>query len=605
MLWIGMNGLIPQSFIDELIARTDVIEIIGSRISLKKAGREYKAVCPFHDEKTPSFTVSPHKGFYHCFGCGSHGTAITFLMNYENLGFVDAVEALADIHGLEVPATTQERNSSHATVLYEVLSEADQLYRAALRKHPMATEYLKNRGIDGETAGRFGIGYAPDAWDTILKGLGGNDKRTKDLIESGLVIKNEQGRLYDRFRDRIMFPIRDPRGRIIGFGGRLLNSGEPKYLNSPETPVFHKGQALYGLYEARLIGQKNTPSGTSHTPAPVLVVEGYLDVASLTQHGIGPAVATLGTATTPAHIRQLTRLTGSVIFCFDGDRAGKAAAWKAMETVLPQAGDKVELKFLLLPDGEDPDSLLRSRGTTFFIELMDQAIPLSNFLLDELAKRIDLSSADGKSRLATLTKPLFNRLPTGVYRELLLAQLAERVGLSKERLEALLVEEPRPTSRLDRNSTGQTNHTSPARSDLAQRNPLIRKAIELILHHPKAGLDLKNIPTLIEVNQPGAELLRRLLETVVENRDVTTAGLLERFRNDPEGQHLGRLASAQLLDNGEAVPQVLKDSLERIVQNYRKERLGALLAKNQSLGSQERAELEKLLRKNQKNTGEF
>ena len=236
---------------------------------------------------------------------------------------------------------------------------------------------------------------------------------------------------------------------------------------------------------------------------------------------------------------------------------------------------------------------------------MDQAIPLSNFLLDELAKRIDLSSADGKSRLATLTKPLFNRLPTGVYRELLLAQLAERVGLSKERLEALLVEEPRPTSRLDRNSTGQTNHTSPARSDLAQRNPLIRKAIELILHHPKAGLDLKNIPTLIEVNQPGAELLRRLLETVVENRDVTTAGLLERFRNDPEGQHLGRLASAQLLDNGEAVPQVLKDSLERIVQNYRKERLGALLAKNQSLGSQERTELEKLLRKNQKNTGEF
>ena len=600
-----MNGLIPQSFIDELIARTDIIEIIGSRISLKKAGREYKAVCPFHDEKTPSFTVSPHKGFYHCFGCGAHGTAIAFLMNYENLGFVDAVEALADIHGLEVPTTKQERSSSHANVLHEVLSEADQLYRTALRKHPMAVEYLKNRGIDGETAGRFAIGYAPDAWDTVLKELGGNDKRTKDLIEAGLVIKNEQGRLYDRFRDRIMFPIRDPRGRIIGFGGRLLNSGEPKYLNSPETPVFHKGQALYGIYEARHTGQKNTPSGTNQTPAPVLVVEGYLDVASLTQHGIGPAVATLGTATTPAHIRQLTRLTGSVIFCFDGDRAGKAAAWKAMETVLPQAGDKVELKFLLLPDGEDPDSLLRSRGTAFFLELIDQALPLSDFLLGELASRIDLSSADGRSRLAALTRPLFNRLPTGIYRELLLAQLAERVGLSKERLEALLEEEPRSASRLGRRPTVQTNHTSPDHSNLVQRSPLIRKAIELILHHPKAGMDLENTPELIEVNQPGAELLRRLLETVAENTDITTAGLLERFRNDPEGQHLGRLASAQLLDDGEVVHQVLKDSLDRIVQNYRKERLGALLAKGQSLESQERAELEELLRKNPRNTGEF
>ena len=600
-----MNGLIPQSFIDELIARTDVIEIIGSRISLKKAGREYKAVCPFHDEKTPSFTVSPDKGFYHCFGCGAHGTAIAFMMNYENLGFVDAVEALADIHGLEMPTTKQERSGIHANVLHEVLSEADQLYRTALRKHPMATEYLKNRGIDGETTGRFAIGYAPDAWDTVLKGLGGNDKRTKNLIESGLVIKNEQGRLYDRFRDRIMFPIRDTRGRIIGFGGRLLNSGEPKYLNSPETPVFHKGQALYGIYEARHAGQKNTPSGASHTPTPVLVVEGYLDVASLTQHGIGPAVATLGTATTPAHIRQLTRLTGSVIFCFDGDRAGKAAAWKAMETVLPQAGDKVELKFLLLPDGEDPDSLLRSRGTASFLELIDQALPLSDFLLGELESRIDLSSADGRSRLAALIKPLFNRLPTGIYRELLLAQLAERVGLSKERLEVLLVEEPRPASRLDRHPAVQTNHTSPAHSNLAQRSPLIRKAIELILHHPKAGIDLENIPGLTGVNQPGAELLRRLLETVAENIDITTAGLLERFRNDPEGKHLGRLASAQLLDDGEVVPQVLKDNLERIVQNYRKERLGALLEKGQSLESQERAELEELLRKNPRNTREF
>ena len=600
MLWTGMNGLIPQSFIDELIARTDVIEIIGSRISLKKAGREYKAVCPFHDEKTPSFTVSPHKGFYHCFGCGAHGTAIAFLMNYENLGFVDAVEALAEIHGLEIPTSKNERNSSQSAVLHDLLSEADQLYRAALRKNSAAVDYLKNRGIDGETAGRFGIGYAPDAWDTVLKGLGGNDRRNKDLIEAGLVIRNEQGRQYDRFRDRIMFPIRDPRGRIIGFGGRLLNNGEPKYLNSPETPVFHKGQALYGLYEARHISQKKPPPGANNPSAPVLVVEGYLDVASLTQHEISPAVATLGTATTPAHVRQLTRLTDSVIFCFDGDRAGKAAAWKAMEAVLPHAGDKVDLKFLLLPEGEDPDSLLRSRGSTYFLELIDQAIPLSNFLLGELASRIDLSSTDGRSRLATLTKPLFNRLPTGVYRELLLAQLAERVGLSKERLDALLVEEPPTASSLDRAPHAQTAQNSPAVTDIEQRSPLIRKAIELILHHPEAGTTVEKIPALTEVNQPGSALLRQLLDVVTENTDITTAGLLERFRNDSEGQYLGRLVTAQPLDDGEAVPQVLKDSLERIVENYQKERLGALLAKGNSLEPQERMELEELLRKKPK-----
>ena len=595
-----MNGLIPQAFIDELIARTDVIEIIGSRISLKKAGREYKAVCPFHDEKTPSFTVSPHKGFYHCFGCGAHGTAIAFLMNYENLGFVDAVEALAEIHGLEIPTTKNERNSSQSAVLHDLLSEADQLYRAALRKNSAAVDYLKNRGIDGETAGRFGIGYAPDAWDTVLKGLGGNDQRNKDLIEAGLVIRNEQGRQYDRFRDRIMFPIRDPRGRIIGFGGRLLNNGEPKYLNSPETPVFHKGQALYGLYEARHIGQKNPLPDAKNASAPVLVVEGYLDVASLTQHGISPAVATLGTATTPAHIRQLTRLTDSIIFCFDGDRAGKAAAWKAMEAVLPHAGDKVDLKFLLLPEGEDPDSLLRSRGTDYFLDLINQATPLSDFLLGELSNRIDLSSTDGRSRLATLTKPLFNRLPTGVYRELLLAQLAEQVGLSKERLEGLLIEEPPRASRLDRAPQTQAYQTSPAVSDVEQRSPLIRKAIELILHHPETGMALDKIPALTKVNQPGSALLRQLLDVVTENTGITTAGLLERFRDDPEGQYLGRLVTAQPLDDGEAVPQVLKDSLERIVENHQKERLGALLAKGPSLEHQERTELEELLRKKPK-----
>lgn len=584
MLRDCMSGLIPQSFIDELIARADVVEVIGNRIALKMAGREYKAVCPFHDEKTPSFTVSPQKGFYHCFGCGAHGTAIGFLMNYENLGFVDAVETLAEMLGMEVPSSGPERDAGRESALYALLAEADQLYRGALRESEAAVTYLKNRGIDGTTAGHFAMGYAPDAWDTVLKRLGGNGTREKDLLEAGLIIRNDQGRQYDRFRGRIMFPIRDPRGRVIGFGGRALDSGEPKYLNSPETPVFHKGQALYGLYEARQIGTKEG------RPGAILVVEGYLDVASLAQHGIGPAVATLGTATTTDHVRRLTRLADSVIFCFDGDRAGRAAAWKALETVLPHAGDQVELKFLLLPEGEDPDSLVRDRGAEAFRDLMDQAHPLSEFLLGELTRRVDLSSADGRSQLAALTRPLLERLPEGVYRALLLTQLADRIGLAPQHLEALL--EPSEAARAQPGGTP----SYPSNTGSERRSPLIRKAIELILHHPASGTELEEVKGLAQVHQPGAELLRRLLETVAETPQITTAGLLERFRDDQEGQHLGRLTGEIPLDDGDAAPRVLRDNLKRIVENHRRERLSALLAKGRDLDPGERSELEGLLK---------
>ncbi len=596
-----MSGRIPQSFIDELIARADVVEVIGNRIKLTKAGREYKAVCPFHDEKTPSFTVSPQKGFYHCFGCGAHGTAIGFLMAYENLGFVDAVEALAEMLGLEVPSEGPDRDVGRETGLYRVLAEADQIYRAALRETPAAVEYLKKRGIDGTTAGRFAMGYAPDAWDTLLKALGGDAAREQELLDAGLIIKNEQGRQYDRFRDRIMFPIRDQRGRVIGFGGRVLGVGEPKYLNSPETPVFHKGQALYGIHEARQTGHRGGAGHKDGRPNDILVVEGYLDVASLAQHGIGPAVATLGTATTKEHVRRLTRLAERVIFCFDGDRAGREAAWRALETVLPQAGGQVELKFLLLPDGEDPDSLVRSSGGDAFREHMDGAAPLSDFLLGELERRVDLSSADGRSRLAALTRPLLARLPGGVYRELLMAQLAERIGLTPERLETLLDDGQ------ERHGPGHRDQPREANASLVpteRRSGLIRKAVGLILHYPTAGTGFLDVPGLDQVAQPGAALLRQLLETVAENPQITTAGLLERFRDDPEGRHLGRLAGNEPLDDREAAPHVLRDNLERIVEGYRKERLGALLARGQELGPRERTELEGLLRETPRSPGE-
>ena len=334
----------------------------ASASNLTKAGRDYKAPCPFHDEKTPSFTVSAQKGFYHCFGCGAHGTAIGFLMNYENLGFVDAVEALAEMLGVEVPREARAARRVEAGAdLYKLLAEADRIYRAALKGSSRAIDYLKNRGIEGVTAARFAMGYAPDAWDTVLRTLGTDETRRRQLIDAGLVTRNDKGREYDKFRDRIMFPIRDPRGRVIGFGGRVLDSGEPKYMNSPETPVFHKGRELYGIYEAQ-----HGRGRTIGRPDEILVVEGYLDVASLAQHGIGPSVATLGTATTVDHIRRLTRMTQRVIFCFDGDRAGRTAAWRAMETALPHAGGRVELKFLLLPEGEDPDSLVRARGAEAF-----------------------------------------------------------------------------------------------------------------------------------------------------------------------------------------------------------------------------------------------
>lgn len=583
MLGEPMSGRIPHSFIDDLVARADIVDVIGRRVSLVKAGRDYKAPCPFHDEKTPSFTVSAQKGFYHCFGCGAHGTAIGFLMNYENLDFVDAVEALAEMLGLEVPreAGPSGHYGRDDGGLYRLLAEADRIYRAALRSNQRAVNYLKDRGLVGLTAKRFAIGYAPDSWDTLLRALGTDETRKRQLIEAGLAIRNETGREYDRFRDRIMFPIRDRRGRVIGFGGRLLGEGEPKYMNSPETPVFHKGRALYGIYEARQRG----PSGAGR-PDEILVVEGYLDVASLAQHGIGPAVATLGTATTVEHIRYLTRIASRVIFCFDGDRAGRKAAWRALETALPHAGGQVELMFLLLPEGEDPDSLVRSGGAESFRKCMDAAVPLSEFMLGELLSQVDLSSADGRSRLAALARPLLSRLPAGVWRELLIGQIAETIGVGGDALEREL-EKPMASPPPAGGRAVQHDAGSLARRP---RGTLVRRAINLVLNYPVIVAKLTDMPDLSGVEQPGARLLHLLLKTVVENPEMAPAQLLEKFRDDSEGRHLGRLLDNAPLDTEDAAAAVLREMLRRIVAEDKKRRLQALLAKS-SLSSEERAEI--------------
>jgi DNA primase len=517
-------GRIPKSFIDELVARADIVEVVGARVTLKRAGSNYKGLCPFHGEKTPSFTVSPSKGFYHCFGCSAHGTAIGFLMAYDNLEFPEAVEALAETMGLEVPRerTGAPEHKDDNEELYALLREADQIYRAALRSSDKAIAYLKKRGIDGPTAGRFGIGYAPDAWDTVMRQLGTSDARIAKLNQAGLLSANDSGRRYDRFRDRIMFPIRNAKGQVIGFGGRVLESGEPKYLNSPETPVFRKGHELYGLYEAR-----QNPG----RPKEIIVVEGYLDVASLVQFGVEYAVATLGTAMTTENLRRLSRLTGRVVFCFDGDTAGRAAAARAMETALPFGGGNVDIRFLLLPEKDDPDTFVRSQGADAFRALAASAVALPDFFVDELDKRVDFKSTGGRARFDVSAKPLLKRLPEGSYRETILETLRARMNLSADVFQSLMNDAPafvvqRPTA------VGG-----------GKRKTVVQKVINLALHYPAAAARTGDSQRLAALNQPGADLLRRVFAAAAEIGDGSMARVLETLRDDPDFQYLERIVA--------------------------------------------------------------
>jgi DNA primase len=505
--------MIPNDFIQTLLARVDIVQVIDRHIALKKAGANFAACCPFHSEKTPSFTVSPTKQFYHCFGCGAHGTAIGFLMEFAGKSFPDAVEELARDAGLEVPRVVSpaaEAQRAQTEDLSALLLTAAQFYRAGLKESPRAIEYLKGRGLTGAIASRFGIGYAPDDWQPLAAAF--RDYQSKALETAGLVITGEGGKRYDRFRDRIMFPIHDTRGRVIGFGGRILDAGEPKYLNSPETPVFAKGRELYGLLQARQ---------AIRTADKVVVVEGYMDVVALAQHGVEYAVATLGTSTTPLHAQKLFRLTDTVVFCFDGDEAGRRAAWRALENALPVLTDGKQARFLLLPEGEDPDDAIRGRGREAFEALVESATPLSEFLVAELTQRFPPVSAEGRAALINAAKPLLAELSAPVLAVLLRRRLGEVAGLSEAELARLLP------------GAARANAVAATPSPATRSAPsLLRDLVKCVLLEPELVRKVNAVPKPDDGGEEGAALAA-LAEFCAAAETLSTAGVMQHFAGTP------------------------------------------------------------------------
>ncbi|HHW4680553.1 MAG TPA: DNA primase, partial [Xylella taiwanensis] len=513
---------IPDAFIDELLARTDIVEVVGSRLPLKRQGKEYASRCPFHDERSASFYVSPIKQFYHCFGCGAHGTAISFLMNYDRLEFLDAVDELAKRAGMEVPRETQQ-NQAHqddSRALYAALEAASHFFQKHLENNPKAQTYLNERGVDASTRTRFQIGYAPDGYSVLKDTLGTDQRRIALLDRAGMFSKNDRDHVYDKFRDRVMFPIFDRRGRVIAFGGRVLdNDKSPKYLNSPETALFHKGRELYGLWQVRQAHQNIER---------LIVVEGYMDVISLFQCGVTQAVATLGTATTVDHAELLFRNAPDVYFCFDGDNAGRKAGWRALESVLPRMKEGRQAFFLFLPDGEDPDTIIRKEGKDAFNERLKQAIPLSQFFFDALSRDIALSTLDGKARLAERARPLLMQIPDGAFNDLMRQHLTHLTGVNVARP----VSAPTATSR------------PPARLPAQKRN-LVHATIAIVLQQPSLAttLDSQSPLAITGLRQPGIDLLLELLDLIRQRPEITTGALLEHFTAREEHSVLHTLAT--------------------------------------------------------------
>ena len=590
-----MAGRIPQAFIDDLVARSDIVEVIGARVPLKKSGREYKACCPFHNEKSPSFWVSPDKQFYHCFGCSAHGTVIGFLMQYEKLDFLEAVADLAQRAGLELPREAAGERDASGGGLYELMAQAARYFAQNLSDHARARDYLAARGIDAPTAAKFALGYAMDSWNALLNRFGTQAEDRRRLQQAGLIIERDvrggerAPGFYDRFRDRLMFPIRDSRGRVLAFGGRVIDQGEPKYLNSPETPLFHKGRELYGLYEAR----------QAHVDFKrLMIVEGYMDVVRLHQAGITYAVATLGTATTQEHLNKVFRMTSELVFCFDGDRAGRQAAWRALENALPLARDGREFKFLFLPEGHDPDTLVAAEGREAFESRLKDALPLSEYLVQHLSAQVDREHVDGRAKLAALAAPLFARMPEGVYRELLADRLAAEIRMPAAKLREHLLG---PGAR--REPTAARAGTEPPPSGRgrlnAGRGNLLSQAIRLLLQHPAAAAAVDPQASLDAVDQPGVAVLKELLTQAVNMTSPSTAMLLERWRGRPEYARLAELALAEpLVMETAAAGQELKMAVARIVHEYGpRRRVEELLRKDTEMGlnTQEKTELSALL----------
>ncbi|MGV8961586.1 MAG: DNA primase [Stenotrophomonas sp.] len=567
---------LPDAFIDELLARCDIVEVVGSRVPLKRQGKEYAARCPFHDERSASFTVSPTKQFYHCFGCGAHGTAISFLMNYDRLEFLDAVDELAKRAGMEIPRDTPQRSAQQqddSRDLYAALDAATRFFQKQLEGSDKTRAYLDGRGVDEAIRTQFAIGYAPDGYSALKDALGKDERRMKLLDRAGLFSKNDRGHVYDKFRDRVMFPIFDRRGRVIAFGGRVMEKDDgPKYLNSPETTLFHKGRELYGLWQVRQANQKIER---------LIVVEGYMDVVSLFQFGVTQAVATLGTATTPDHAELLFRNAPDVFFCFDGDAAGRRAGWRALESVLPRMKDGRQAFFLFLPDGEDPDSIVRKEGAEGFDVRLKQATPLSQFFFDELGREVNLGTLDGKARLAERAKPMLAQIPDGAFGDLMKQELAKLTGLGGN------------------NPAGAPPSRPSARPRApVQRRSFVRGAISVLLQQPSLALTVAGHHSFSGLRLPGIELLIELLDLVQQRPDISTGALLEHFTGREEQESLNRLALMELPGDETVWAQELQDALAQLEKKLLQQRLEDLQSKQRQHGldDTDKYELRELLK---------
>lgn len=583
-----MAGLIPRQFIDDLLARTDIVELVDGRVPLKKAGKNYQACCPFHTEKSPSFTVSQDKQFYHCFGCGAHGNAISFIMEFDRLEFVDAIEELASFHSLDVPreestkSPAQQRKDIEAAQQrkddYELMEQISRFYQQQLKvaeDKDSAIDYLKGRGLTGEIVKQFGIGYISDQWDGMMKAFGQSKAASAQLVDLGMAIQGDKQRPYDRFRGRIMFPIRDKRGRHIGFGGRVLGDGTPKYLNSPETRIYHKGQELYGLHEAKT-ANKNLEK--------LVVVEGYMDVVALAQHGVNYAVASLGTATTFEQLQTMFRTVKEVICCYDGDRAGRDAAWRAMENALPLIRDGYTLKFIFLPDGEDPDTMVREKGKDAFEQLLAQATPLSKFLFEHLLSRVDITSLEGKSGLVEMFQPYLDKLPESTLKEAIITELANKFGAGHEK----------QLQRLS--SANQSNAQKISRQKTTKATPT-RLAIALLLEQPALAGKMPHPHLLAHINMPGIQLLNEMIHLALDRPQMTSAQFIEHYRGKPEEQQLAKLAIWQHGVMSENAEEFFLDTVEKLFNSFIEQRTEQLLQKARigEINLQEKQELQALL----------
>ncbi len=580
-----MAGKIPQEFIDELLQRVDIVDVIDHRVPLRKAGKDYQARCPFHDEKTPSFTVSQVKQFYHCFGCGANGNVISFLMEYDHMEFPEAVEELAARAGMKMPEKTASAAAAgkRSDDLLPLLERASRYFQSQLRQHAdaaRAVEYLKRRGVSGEVARRFELGFAPDAWNGLIGGFRAGPTELPTLERAGLVIRGERGSYYDRFRGRVIFPIRDHRGRTVGFGGRVLGDGEPKYLNSPETPVFHKGSELYNLFGGR---------GAIRDADLAIVVEGYMDVVALAQHGIDNVVATLGTATTPQHLHRLFRLAAHVVFCFDGDRAGLDAARKAMETVLSEMHGGRQVSFLFLPEGLDPDDFVRRHGPDAFRDAVGAAKPLDAFLFEHLRQQTDLSRPDGRARLAELARPLLATIPPGPYKEILTRRLGEITGLDDQRYLAGFVSGTRT----------EPANTEKRRPRPDRPTPLSSFAhlLSLLLQHPESARRLPEIEGLDEHPAPAARVLAEVIAILREDQPPSTAALVERFRGTPHHGRLEKLAAWNHPIGDESLEETLLQTADTVRRTVVDDAIDKLLEKSghQPLSEDEKSDLNRFM----------